>query len=83
MDGQFSLVEENWRDSLQQLIRAVDSTAFQGDAPRLRMRDELMQVLTRSKSVATAAKDVHSTMDSLYEFIDEARPCGSTTRLRR
>ena len=83
MDSQFSLVEEERRNSLQQLVRTVDSAAFQGDAPRLRMKDELMQTLAQSKSVTTTAKGVHSAMDSLYEFIDEARSRDNVKRLRR
>lgn len=88
MDNDFTLAEESWRESLQQLVKSLDSSAFQGDAPRERMKDELTQMLAQSKTVVSSSANVRKSMSALYEFMDECkstnarRPGGKPRRLR-
>lgn len=83
MENEFTLVEEQWRDSLQRFMQTIDSSAFQGDAPREHMRDELIQVLAKSKAVLSAGREVSSSMNSIYMLMDEGMPLSKDKRLRR
>ena len=88
MDNDFTLAEEGWRESLQRLVKSLDSSAFQGDAPRERMKEELTNMLAQSKSVVSASTTVSKSMAALYEFIDQcessnARRSGSMPKRLR
>ena len=83
MENEFTLVEEQWRDSLQRLTDTIDSSAFRGDEPREHMRDELVQVLAKSKAVLLAGREVSCCMNSIYALMDEGQPLSQVKRLRR
>ena len=83
MDSEFSICEEDWRNARQQLARTIDSSAFQGDAPRERMKDELMQTLAQSNAVLSASSDVREAIHSMYALMEEGNTPVKTKRLRR